>query len=561
MRPRLRAAVSAAIVIGGYSRLLSQLAPAGIAAVRRCGRKGGTSSSRGAASSSKGGSSRDAGSSSEGGSSSSSNKAATNSSRGGSSKGGTISSSSTSTTGWLTDPAAEEVDEYDQAQLAWQVACQYHQQLQELPAALTDMLGVDRPLLAWLAVQDAAAGERLGTARYAAAVADLIMPGHRHAVEEELAEPPPTQQTAQGDHHQQQSLLQLQQQQQQHELHLFLAPLLFECAAGVEDGLGTIFRRDAHHIALTSAIHSLERYVEFISFQRQMDSLKLLDSNTAPQAAAAPALPQPSLAVQRLAAAVPFLEKILPPLLRLTARKLAAVRAMEAAASHGSSGSRLAAAASPAAALGRRSNDSSATAAAAVAADSFKQSHWFLVHSVSLLAHLSDSTVLLLPPSPGEARSSSTSSSTSSTSSTSSEGTSAWLVSGAGIAKAWSINALQLTALCEGYLRALAAATAQSTAAAAAAAQGTLAAATAQGAIGSTVVDLLPKEGPWAVGLMSHWCSVGGRVDNSIPNLLVMAGSWGAATVRPHPWPQTAVGAGEQLGQADRLPGVHGVGE
>jgi hypothetical protein len=356
---------------------------------------------------------------------------------------------------------------------------------------------------------DAAAGKTLSVGRYAARVADLIMPGSRHAIEDEALVLTPAQQTAlaQGDH-QQQQLLQQQLRQQlfrhqlrQQELYLSLAPLLFECAAGVEDGVGTIFRCDAHHVALISALNTLERYVESLTKQHYVDSLVLLECGAAPQAAAtATALPQKSLVVQRMEAVQPLLKLVLPPLLQLMARKLATVRAMEAAASHGSSSVVQAVAASlAAAAAAGGSNDSSATAAA------FKQGHWFLVHSVSLLAHLSDSTVLLLPaqvlvnPSGGQSDSEA----------------SPGALCGARIAKAWSNNALQLTALCEGYLRALAAATAQCTAAATAAA--------AQGATGNVGVDLLPQEGPWAVEMLSHWCSVGGRVDGTIPGLLAMA--------------------------------------
>ena len=524
MRPRLRAAVSAAIVIGGYSRLLSKLAPADIAAVHCRSSKGATSSSAG---SSKHGSSRGAdsrNSSSKGGSSSSKGGSSSTSGAGSSSKGAGSSSSSnncnSSTTGLPTESVAEKSEESQQAGLAWQIACQYQQQLPALPAALTDMLGVDRPLLAWLAVQDAAAGES-DVGRYAARVADLIMPGSRHAIEDKALVLTPAQQTAQGDHQQQQQQLRQLRQQlfrhqlRQQELYLSLAPLLFECAAGVEDGVGTIFRCDAHHVALISAIHTLERYVESLTKQHDVDSLVLLECGAAPQAAAAAtALPEKSLVVQRMEAVQPILKVVLPPLLRLMARKLATVRAVEAAALHGSSGTALARAASSAAAavaLGDSSNGSSAAEAVAPAA-TFKQGHWFLVHSVSLLAHLSDSTVLLLPaqglvnPSGGQSDSEST----------------PGALCGARIAKAWSNNALQLTALCEGYLRALAAATAQGTAAATP--QGTAAAAAAaQGATVNVGSDLLPQEGPWAVGLMSHWCSVGGRVDGTIPGLLAMA--------------------------------------
>jgi hypothetical protein len=46
----------------------------------------------------------------------------------------------------------------DQARLQWQIACQHQQQLPALPAALKDMLGVDRLLLAWLAARVALTG-------------------------------------------------------------------------------------------------------------------------------------------------------------------------------------------------------------------------------------------------------------------------------------------------------------------------------------------------------------------------------------------------------------------
>jgi hypothetical protein len=60
----------------------------------------------------------------------------------------------------------------------------------------------------------------------------------------EAAAPSPTLQTGQR----------AQQQLRQHELYLLLAPLLLECAAGVEEPLMTVSNHDAHFTAVKSAV-------------------------------------------------------------------------------------------------------------------------------------------------------------------------------------------------------------------------------------------------------------------------------------------------------------------
>ena len=632
LRPRLQAAASLAAVVGGYIRLLSKLAPAETAAASAycsCRCWGRPSSSSGSSSS-------------------------TDSSSGAGSSGNGGSSSSSSSSSWLT-----ESDDSAEAHLAWQIACHYQQQLPALPAALTDMLGVDRLLLAWVAVMDTVKGKAAVVVREALLGADVVLPDPQTS-NGEAGETPSNQQTAREVQQQQQQqpagsaaaaavspaapaaaaataaavaapakqaaapagatlgftteqlqtltqqmLLvkklkrqrmgaeqvkpqdltackpkplpqpqqhrapcgavssaaavaarqgaaaataaaardatsaaaaaaaglcpqdmqpvqldtnmaapvgtqpqqqqpgigsdeaavssstqqtahgeQQQQQQQplQHELYLLLAPLLLECAAGVEDPCTTIFRRNAHDTAVAGAGITLQRFVEDSAAVADYAMQHGLTAAVAAVATADPAGSRGELEMQRMVAVTPFLEAVLPPLLQVMARKLAAVQAATAGQ---------AAAAAAAASHGSSSSDD-AVAAAMAAAFGLKYSHSVVVQGLMLLHHLSQHTVVFL-------------------SSGDTQGDPVVRLKTIMITKAWRNNAPQLTALCEGYLRAVAAAAATAQGSLAAAAQRTQAAAAAAAQGDAAGIAQLLQEGTWPVGLISQWCSVPGR--------------------------------------------------
>ena len=170
LRPRLQAAASLVAVVGGYIRLLSKLAPAETAAASAC-----CSCRCWAAAPSSSGSSD-------------------NNSAGSSSRSGSSSSSSSRLA------ASEDLAE---AQLAWQIACQHQQQLPALPDALVDMLGVDRLLLAWLAVMDTVTGRGAVVVRQALLGVDSVMFDSQTS-NGQAAQPLSTQQTAREVQQQQQ---------------------------------------------------------------------------------------------------------------------------------------------------------------------------------------------------------------------------------------------------------------------------------------------------------------------------------------------------------------------
>ena len=517
-----QAAATASVVIGGYASSLAKLAHADIAAARRrSGSSGGCSSSEVSSGSSSGGS--------------------------GSINGGSGSSSSETEGGYSAE-----------TRLAWRIACGYHRALPPLNAIVIDMLGVSRLLLAWLAARAVLTGEAAGQA--AVTLTELVMPVNSvvwvgayggSAASTWAQQLPANQRELQRSvdfllDQQQQPQEQQQLLMRQVDMFFLLAQLLLECAASVESSPVTTNGYHGHSLVLSTAVDALTRYIDCMravystALQREAAA-----HPAAAAAAAAAAAGSPSPADMAVDAALmetlkPFLDAVLEPLLQLMSRKLAAVRALTAASNgSSSSSSTIVAAAGPAAAA----VDSSQTAAAAAGGSSddsseaasdaaweLQVSYQLLGRGFSLLSLLSQRTVLQHIDE---------------------EKTSQFLDSGgmvftnAMIATIYTDEVKQLTDLCEGYLRALAAAATQgnaaagaaqataaaataqgdaAAAAAAAAAQGALAAATAPEAApsGSTAVQL-PSNGAWNAVTISHWCSPGRRVDSSIPGMLALA--------------------------------------